>query len=147
MLLRNRITARTACAVAAICATPTMALGEQSLASTSEQTIYLRAFVPVYCEVELAPMVAPSAAGIVSLGQSTELCNAPRGYRVILRHPAGLANAAVIVDAKRVPLSTSGETVLVDSDHPDLHTRQLAFDPGNETGQISNLGIRIEVNY
>lgn len=147
MLLRNRIAARAVCAIAAICATPTVAFGEQSLASTGEQTIYLRAFVPVYCEVDLAPMAVRPEAGIVSLGQSTELCNAPRGYKVILEHPSGLTNAAVIVDAKRVPLSATGETVLVDSDHPDLHTRQLALDAGNETGQIGNLGIRIEVNY
>src|SRR3569833_4516745 len=114
MLLHHRI-ARTALAAAAICATPTMACGEQSMARGSEQTIYLRAFVPVYCEVEIAPTGVPSGNGVVPLGQSTELCNAPRGYRIILEHPTGLTDAAVLIDAKRVPLSATGETVLVAS--------------------------------
>jgi hypothetical protein len=146
MLLHHRI-ARTALAAAAICATPTMAFGEQSMARGSEQTIYLRAFVPVYCEVEIAPTGVPSGNGVVPLGQSTELCNAPRGYRIILEHPAGLTNAAVIVDATRIPLSASGETVLADSDHANLQVRQLALDLGNQPETISHLGIRIDVNY
>jgi hypothetical protein len=147
MLLQNRIAAKAAFAVAAVCATPTIAFGEQSMAPGAEQTIYLRAFVPVYCEIDLAPTGAQFANGVVSLGQTTELCNAPRGYKIVLQHPSGLTNAAVIIDATRIPLSTTGETVLVDSDHPDLHVRQLALDPGNQASQISNLGIRIEVNY
>jgi hypothetical protein len=147
MPLHNRIAAKAVFAVAAVCATPSMAWGEQSLAPAAEQTIYLRAFVPVYCEVDLAPAGGQLANGVVPLGRSTELCNAPRGYKIILQHPSGLTNAAVIVDETRVPLSATGETVLVDSDHPDLHIRQLALDPGNQTSQIGNLGIRIEVNY
>src|SRR3569623_88558 len=147
MLLRNRNTAKAVLAVAAACAVPTMAAGEQSMASSAEQTIFLKAFVPVYCEVDLAPTGVQVANGVVPLGQSTELCNAPRGYRIILQHPSGLTDAAVLIDAKRIPPSASGETVLVDSDHPDLHVRQVALDPGNDYRQYNSLGIRIEVNY
>ena len=117
------------------------------MASSAEQTIFLKAFVPVYFENKQTPTNVQVANGVVPLGQSTELCNAPRGYRSILQHPSGLTDAAVLIDAKRVPLSATGETVLVDSDHPDLHVRQLALDPGNEASQFNNLGIRIEVNY
>ncbi len=117
------------------------------MARGSEQTIFLKAFVPVFCEVELEPTGVQSPQGVVTLGQSMELCNAPRGYRIILQHPAGLTNAAVIVDSTRIPLSASGETVLADSDHASLQTRQLALDPGDQTNQISSLGLRIEVNY
>lgn len=126
-------------AAAALVATPTQA--------SNEQTIYLRAYVPVYCNVELLPGVAQQGSGLVTLGQSMELCNAPRGYRVILQHPAGLTDATLISDASRIPLSETGETVLVDSDHPNLKVRQLALDLGEETGQIDRLGLRIEVNY
>jgi hypothetical protein len=146
MLLHNRI-ARAVFAAAAICATPTMAFGEQSMARGSEETIFLRAFVPLYCEVDLAPTAARPVNGVVELGQSTEVCNAPRGYRIILEHPAGLTNAAVIIDSTRIPLSASGETVLVDSDHANLQVRQLALDLGNQPNEISHLGIRIDANY
>ena len=139
MLPDNRIAAGAAFAAVALLATPTMA--------HDEQTIYLTAHVPVYCNVELMASGMQYQDGLVVLGQSMELCNAPRGYRVILQHPAGLANAAVISDATRIPLSTGGETVLVDSDHPSLQVRQLALDPGSHPEQISHLGIRIEVNY
>ena len=147
MMLHKRIAAKAIFAAAAVCATPTMAFGEQSLAHGSEQTIYLRANVPVFCEVELAPTAVRSQNGIVELRQSMELCNAPRGYRIVLEHPVGLTNATVIRDATRIPLSATGETVLVDSDHPDLQVRQLALDLGNQSEQINRLGIRIEVNY
>lgn len=147
MPLYNRIAVKAIVAAAALCVMPSMAIGEQSMARGSEQTIYLRAFVPVFCEVELTPSAIHAENGVVELGRSMELCNAPRGYRIILQHPAGLTNAALISDSTRIPLSASGETVLVDSDHPNLQVRQLALDLGNQPGQINRLGLRIEVNY
>lgn len=139
MLPDKRIAAAAAIAAIALLATPTMA--------HEEQTVYLRAHVPLYCSVQFVPTGASSENGLVTLGQSFELCNAPRGYRVILQHPAGLADAALISDATRIPLSASGETVLVDSDHASLKVRQLALDLGDNAGQVSHLGLRIEVNY
>ena|SRR6218665_339667 len=111
-------------------------------------TIYLRAFVPIYCNVELDP--APGAAlqdGVINLGTSHELCNSPNGYRIILEHPANMADAAVISDATRIPLSQSGETVLWSSNQPGLEMRQLALDLGHGPTTIDRLGLRIEVNY
>jgi hypothetical protein len=111
-------------------------------------TIRLSAFVPIYCNVELLP--APSATGaggVINLGTSRELCNAPHGYRIILQHPADMVDAAIISDANRIPLSQSGETVIWNSDQPGLELRQLALDLGKETGAIKRLGLRIEVKY
>jgi hypothetical protein len=111
-------------------------------------TIYLRAFVPIYCNVELLP--APSAAdhdGVINLGTSRELCNSPHGYRVILEHPANMVDGAVISDATRIPLSQSGETVVWNSDQPGLELRQLALDLGHGPTTIDRLGLRIEVKY
>jgi hypothetical protein len=111
-------------------------------------TIYLTAFVPIYCNVDLVP--APSTAGadgLINLGTSHELCNAPHGYRIILEHPTNMVDAAIISDANRIPLSQSGETVVWNSDQPGLESRQLALDLGHDPAAISQLGLRIEVKY
>jgi len=111
-------------------------------------TIHLRAHVPVYCNVELFPASGPAAGeGLISLGTSQELCNSPHGYRLILQHPEGLDDAAIISDAQRIPLSPSGETVVWNSDQPGLEMRKLALDLGDGPTTIDRLGLRIEVKY
>lgn len=111
-------------------------------------TIYLRAHVPIYCNVELFPALTPAGeGGVINLGTSQELCNSPHGYRVILQHPADMVDAAVISDANRIPLSQSGETIVWDSDQPGLEQRQLALDLGDGPTSIDRLGLRIEVKY
>jgi hypothetical protein len=110
--------------------------------------IHLSAFVPVYCNVELLPaMSPPTADGLINLGTSRELCNSPRGYRIILQHPADLTGAAIISDSNRIPLSESGETVLSNSDQPGFELHQLALDLGKDPASINQLGLRIEVKY
>ena len=113
------------------------------------KTIRLRAYVPMLCNVQLQQPLAgmPSADGIVNLGTTQEFCNAPRGYRIILQHPAHLSDVAIVSDAQRIPLSDSGETVLVNSDHPDFRLRNLALDLGDDPNQVNRLGLRIEVKY
>jgi hypothetical protein len=114
----------------------------------SSTTINLTAHVPYYCNVDLVP--APSAAGadgLINLGTSRELCNSPRGYRIILEHPADMVDAAIISDANRIPLSPSGETIIWNSDQPGFELRQLALDLGPKSGAIKSLGLRIEVKY
>lgn len=111
-------------------------------------TIYLRAFVPIYCNVELLPSDSPAGhEGVIALGTSHELCNSPHGYRIILEHPANLVDAAVISDTTRIPLSQSGETVVWNSDQPGLESRQLALDLGHGPTAIDRLGLRIDVKY
>jgi len=111
-------------------------------------TIYLSAYVPIYCNVDLVPALSPAGGdGLISLGTSQELCNAPHGYRIILEHPANMVDAAIVSDANRIPLSQSGETVVWNSDQPGFETRQLALDLGKESASINRLGLRIEVKY
>ena len=123
-----------------------MALTTAAPITAAPTTIYLRGYVPLYCNVELlsAPS-APGSDGLINLGTSRELCNSPHGYRVILEHPANMVNAAIISDANRIPLSQSGETVVWSSDQPGFELRQLALDLGKESGSINRLGLRIEV--
>ena len=132
------VAARAAVAAVFLSATP---------ASAASTIIRLAAFVPVYCNVEFLPAITPAADGLINLGTSRELCNAPHGYRIILDHPANLEGAAIISDANRIPLSQSGETVLWNSDQPGLEVRQLALDVGKDPASINRLGLRIEVKY
>jgi hypothetical protein len=111
-------------------------------------TIYLSAYVPIYCNVDLVPALSvPGADGVINLGTSRELCNAPHGYRIILEHPANMVDAAIISDANRIPLSQSGETVVWNSDQPGFELRQLALFLGKDSASINRLGLRIEVKY
>jgi hypothetical protein len=130
----------------------TAAVAAVLLSSTSTgavpTTIYLRAFVPVYCNVELVPAAnTADEEGLVNLGTSQELCNSPNGYRIILQHPADLVDVALISDASRIPLSPSGETVVWNSSQPGFEQRHLALDLGDGPTSIERLGLRIEVNY
>jgi len=125
-----------------------MAMLSAAPACAVPATIYLSAYVPIYCNVDLVPAATASGAhGLINLGTSHELCNAPHGYRIILEHPANMVDAAIISDAIRIPLSQSGETVVWNSDQPGLELRQLALDLGKESGSINRLGLRIEVKY
>ncbi|KJV40314.1 hypothetical protein [Brevundimonas sp. KM4] len=85
--------------------------------------------VATVCRVSLAggsPRVAEN--GKRDLGRLTELCNNVDGYRLVLLHPAGLEDAAVMVDGQRIPIaSDSTRTVIVDSDHADYRDRNLTL--------------------
>lgn len=140
MLRVNKIAKATIVAVIALSATPS--------AGNVSNTIHLRAHVPVYCNVELLPSLGSGLAErVVNLGMTQEFCNSPRGYRIILQHPADLPGAAVISDSVRIPLSESGETVLSDSDHAGFRFRHVALDVGEEGTPINRIHLRIEVKY
>lgn len=85
--------------------------------------------VATVCRVSLAggsPVVANN--GERDLGRLTELCNNVDGYRLVLLHPAGLEDAAVMVDGERIPISPdSTRTIIVDSNHADYRDRNLTL--------------------
>lgn len=113
--------------------------------NTASTTIQLRAFVPVLCNVNLSQSVGTADNdGIVDMGVAREFCNAPRGYRVLIRHAENLEGAALISDGLRIPLSPGGETVLTDSQHPDLRAVSLAIDLGQTPDRFRSIGMRIE---
>ena len=113
--------------------------------SHASTTFRISGYVPVLCHVEVASGGGtPQDDGIVDLGRAEEFCNAPRGYRVLVNHPAGLDGAAMIVGGSRVPLSSTGETVLTDSSQPDIRSVALAVDLGDEPDRFRSLSVRIE---
>lgn len=82
------------------------------------------------CRVDISP--GPSAAagdGIRPLGRLTELCNSADGYRLVLAHPKGLVDAAVVVDGHRIQIEASDqETIIVDSDLPGFRQRSIGIE-------------------
>lgn len=114
--------------------------------SSKASTVFrISGYVPVLCRVQLAASVsAPDEDGIANLGVAEEFCNAPRGYRVFVNHPANLEGAAVISGGVRIPLSSTGETVLTDSSHADIRQVELAVDLGDEPEKFRSIGVRIE---
>lgn len=118
---------------------------DSGLRNTSSTQIQINAFVPVICHVNLDIQVsAADDTGVANLGTASEFCNAPRGYRVLIQHPAGLEGAALISDGQRIPLSQSGETVITDVSHADIRKVALAADLGDEPSRFRSLSIRIE---
>jgi len=113
--------------------------------SKSSTVFRISGYVPVLCRVELATsMSVPDEDGIARLGVAREFCNAARGYRVLVNHPAGLEGAAVISEGVRIPLSPTGETVLTDSSHADIRQVELAVDLGDDPDKFRSIGVRIE---
>ncbi|MCC7267273.1 MAG: hypothetical protein IT546_08020 [Caulobacteraceae bacterium] len=112
---------------------------------SASTTISVRAQVPVICRVELSSHhVRPNRHGIVDLGSAHEFCNAPRGYRVLMQHPANLRHAALWVGGERIPLSPGGETMLTDSDQPNARSVRVKLDLGHSSVHCPALGVRIE---
>lgn len=130
-----------AAAVLTAVAAPAPAFAGEPLSMTFK----LRGTVPVACRVQLSSGLAtPNDDGVAQLGVAEEFCNAPRGYRVLVLHPAGLEGAAIIRDGVRIPLSSSGSTVLTDSSVPAIQQVALAVDLGDAPEQFNHLMVRIE---
>ena len=112
---------------------------------SAHSVIRLSGYVPVLCRVQLHHTIStPDEDGVADLGVASEFCNAPRGYRVLIRHPADLDGAAVIRDGVRIPLSSSGETILTDSTHPNIQSLSLAMDLGETPERFNSIAMRIE---
>lgn len=132
-------------AVAATLMAVAMPVSAGTQANNAKTTIRIHGIVPVICRVQVsASLSSPNTEGVANLGTADEFCNAPRGYRVIVRHPANLEGAALIRGGTRIPLSTGGETVITDSDQPNLHKVALSVDLGDHPERFNTLGFRIE---
>lgn len=111
----------------------------------SSTTIRLRAVVPIICHVRTpAPTGVIAEDGTADLGTASEFCNAPRGYRVTVRHPANLEGAAILKDGERIPLSAGGETILTESRRPDIRTVRLAVETGEAPELFTYISFNIE---
>lgn len=132
-------------ATAAILVAVSLPVQASTGSNRASTTVRIEGFVPVICRVQISSSVSsPNADGVANLGTADEFCNAPRGYRVVVQHAPNLQGAALINDGVRIPLSASGETVLTDSNRPDLRKVALAVDVGDEPERFNSLGIRIE---
>lgn len=109
-------------------------------------TIRLQAHVPVICRVELSTPVGSLDEDVISLGIAKEFCNAPQGYRLLIKHAENLKGAAVISGGKRIPLSPDGETLLRHSNRADFRMTDLVIDPGEARGALQTISMRIEPN-
>jgi hypothetical protein len=112
--------------------------------NSSSTTIRLRAVVPIICHVQMSEATGVIEDGVADLGSAREFCNAPRGYRVIVRHPTDLEGAVIIKDGERIPLSAGGETVLTDSHRPDIRSMRLAVETGDAPERFTFIGVNIE---
>lgn len=123
---------------AALAAIPTIAH-----AQPARMEIRISGIVPTICRVEF-PSAPRSDAGAIDLGTMSEFCNQPNGYRILLRHPAGLDGATLSVGGAQIPLSPSGETVVVDSNAPAIKQNAVALSFGDEAVELSSLSFRAE---
>jgi hypothetical protein len=108
MMASTKLIACTALAAVLLMAGPAMA-------DPSVSEIRVVGIVPTTCNVSFSNPSRVTSTGAIELGTMARHCNDGDGYRVVLRHPTGLHNAVFVHGATRVPLSTSGETVIVDS--------------------------------
>lgn len=85
--------------------------------------------VATVCRVSLAGGGATTLEqGEQMLGRLTELCNNVDGYRLVLLHPAGLEDAFVVLDGKRIAISADAtRTVIVDSNRPAYRERDITL--------------------
>ena len=113
-------------------------------AAPSRSVFSVRSSVPTICRIDFAePLAAAVQAGVVTLGSFTEFCNRADGYRVILRHAAGL-QAAIEIDGAVVPLSTGEETTIVDSDLPVYRTGVARIVIADGSTLRGDLAFRVE---
>lgn len=126
----------------------TPALAQASLPGVAGEpathAIAIHAVVKTICRVDFAP-TAVQGGRSVDLGTVDELCNDPQGSRMVLVHPAGLKGAMARVDGVMVPLSESGQTVLVNNPGCSEHRRNISLVFASDTPQpVLAIAFRME---
>lgn len=101
--------------------------------------IWLGSLVPYICRVSVTGHDKSGGGGLISLGQMDEFCPHERGYKIHVDHSASVSGAAVIVDGRRVQLSSHGSTVIYESDGPGKGSHPLSLDLSNHSGPVGGL--------
>lgn len=144
MLVRNVVVC--VIALAAASATGAAAADLPAAAGASSGVgVRLGGVVRTICRVEFERPAAAVSGPVVDFGAADELCNDTEGYRVVLRHDPALAGATFTIGGQDVILSSSGETVLVDTDGPRARRLAARLDLGERAVEFSNLSFRTEV--
>lgn len=101
-------------------------------AAGADMSYFLRAKVPVHCQVQQrAPGTIIAASNAVSLGEFREYCNAPAGYELVVRYAPGTLRGAMLEAGQdQVVLDGSGEAVLSRASGPRFRDRAITATPG-----------------
>ena len=99
-------------------------------APSNDATVTMTGIVPTQCEASFAGAPDRADGDRIDLGLLTRRCNNAEGYRLILHSPSTLAGAVFVLGNRRVPLSDSGETVVIDSDRDERSTEPAHIELG-----------------
>jgi hypothetical protein len=119
------------------------ALPVTGFASSSDGASYrleLRGVVPVICRASVSSNVVKLQEGRTDLGAMREFCNSGNGYQVWLDHSAS-AQGAAYVDGQRIPLASTGSTLISQSATAARRDRELAI----ELAEASSANIAVRV--
>lgn len=96
-------------------------------------------YVPVICRTTVEGGQFAVRDGEVSLGSMREFCNNPRGYAIHADFSPNLANGALVVGGKRIPLDASGSVQIVKSEQAAIGSRpiDLQLPKDVQSGSIS----------
>ncbi len=108
-------------------------------AGSGDVRIGISGFVPVICRTSVEGGEFTVRDGRVSLGSMREFCNNPRGYAIHADFSSNLAQGALVVDGRRVPLDETGSVEIVKSDRAAITSRpiDLELPEGAQSGSIS----------
>lgn len=113
-------------------------------ASMERATFRLSAIVPTVCRVAFAGTAAQPESGLVDLGNFSELCNDRHGFRITMSHGSDLNGAELIVDGRSIPLSASGQTLIVDENQPMERVQSMQLRVNGTLTELPNLSFQIE---
>lgn len=117
----------------------TVAASNPAIPVSDSFTLGIRGFVPVICRADVQASQITPVSGVTSVGVIKEFCNNPSGYQIWADHSESLNDAALLIDGRRVELSDSGSTLISESNHAAIASRDLAIDlpDANRTGSLS----------
>lgn len=126
--------------VAAVAITGTTPVAADVVTSS----IQIRGIVPTICNVRFGGAIANVEGNAINLGMMTQMCNDAAGYKVVLHTPAGLNNATFVYGTMRVPLSESGETVIIDTNSPNWSRTPAEIQLGGSEELPDNFALHIQ---
>lgn len=112
-------------------------------AGSGDVQIGITGYVPVICRTSVEGGQFDVRDGRVSLGSMQEFCNNPRGYAVIADFSANLADGALVVGGRRVPLDASGSVEIVKSNRAAITSRPIELELPEDT-QSGSISFRIQ---
>ncbi len=108
--------------------------------SAGADSIPVRMEIPLFCQAVVMEAQEPSGSGLRRLGILREACNNGSGYVLAVQHAPGIEGASVILEGdgglQRIPLSTSGYTILETSERPRRRSRNISIEMTNPEAEV-----------